>query len=181
MAHTARRMPVTLHPKHNQERLYLIAGIAGVVITLSFSCASPPPQGLGVLHGVIYSSDGQALFGSRITVSDSGGRNHHAYSDIHGRFRIADVSLGSITIAAEHSRHEPLQLEARFIDRSQVLYLRLTDWLQLLEDWQQALEHGHIPEAAALLERLVGLDCPQAVRQHARQIQSWYEQQQEIP
>ncbi|AFG37887.1 carboxypeptidase-like regulatory domain-containing protein [Spirochaeta africana] len=130
-----------------------------------------------ILHGIVFSSGGQALFGAEVRVTDRRGEHHQARADIHGRFRISGIMTGPVVVTVLHQTHEPLQQEVMVADRTQVLYLRLTSWRHLLEAWQASLEQQDISHAETLLIRLHTAGCPAPIFRHAEHIQQLYRKQ----
>lgn len=106
------------------------------------------------LLGMVYDAEGSPVQGVRITLDGKDA----AESDLSGRFIVSGVTRGAHRFGARCEGYETVESEFRFLNRSQVLYLRLHSADQLLSAAERALEAGNIPEAEDALARAGKID-----------------------
>jgi tetratricopeptide (TPR) repeat protein len=91
-------------------------------------------------------------------------------TDINGRFVIDALRRGEHLIAARKEGYEPLEVPLSFEDRTQVLYLRVTSFGQLLREAEEALDRNRYQEADGLLRRAEALDSEDPVGMYLRAV-----------
>jgi tetratricopeptide (TPR) repeat protein len=106
------------------------------------------------LFGMIYDQDNQPCAGVQLTVDGAAG----PLSDIRGRFMVPALSRGRHTVSAARQGSEPLTQSFLFLDRTDVLYLRMTSFGQLLGMAQGALRDLQWGDARALLDRAAKIE-----------------------
>jgi len=101
------------------------------------------------LFGMIYDLDNKPCAGISLTLDGS----RKSTSDIDGRFVLMALKPGAHTLAASGPEYETVQLTFDFRSQTQVLYLKMVSFDQLLAQAQDALDQKRWPDAKALLER----------------------------
>ncbi len=101
------------------------------------------------LFGMVYDADSQPCVGARITVDGRPGPT----TDINGRFGLASLPLGRHRLEVAKEDFEPVSTVFDFVDRKQVLYLKVVSHDQLLRLAEQALQEGKLQDAGDLLRR----------------------------
>lgn len=101
------------------------------------------------LFGMVYDNDNQPCAGVSIIVDGQEG----SVSDINGRFIVADLARGSHKISTSKEGYEVLDVSLEFLNKSQVLYLQIISFDQLLAKAERALEQGDAETAKRMLDR----------------------------
>lgn len=118
------------------------------------------------LVGMVYDLDQKPCAGALITVDGQEGPR----TDINGRFVIAALRRGEHLIKVSKQGYEPLETALSFLDRTQVLYLRLTSLGQLLREAEEALDRRRFQEADDLLRRAEALNAGDPVGMYLRAV-----------
>jgi tetratricopeptide (TPR) repeat protein len=105
------------------------------------------------LAGMVYDGEQRPCAGARLTVDGEEGPR----TDINGRFVIDALERGDHLVVVEKEGFETLEAPFSFVDRTQVLYLRVISQGQLLREAEEALAYGRLQEADGLLERAEAL------------------------
>ena len=131
-------------------------GAASFFIVFALACISCITEkddyrefGTAPLFGMVYDRDNQPCSNVHISVDGE----ERSISDINGRFIIAKLSKGSHTVSAYKERYEPLEISLDFLNKSQVLYLQIISFDQLLAKAEQSLERRDYLATEAALER----------------------------
>ena len=111
------------------------------------------------LYGMVYDADNQPCAGVQVGVDGSAGPQ----TDIRGRFILPEISRGEHTVSAKKSGYETLLVGISFLNRTDVLHLRMTSFGQLLGMAEKSLGEQRWAEAAAFLGRAEKLDPEDAV------------------
>ena len=74
------------------------------------------------LFGMVYDQDNRPCPGARVTVDGEDGPR----TDIDGRFIVQELARGEHVLTVSRAGYERLELVMDFIDRTQVLYLKVT-------------------------------------------------------
>ena len=101
------------------------------------------------LLGMVYDYDNRACSDTLIIIDEI----EEARSDINGRFIIDNLSQGVHLVVAKKDGYETLSFEFDFRNRSQILYLRIISFHQLLKNVEDAIAAREWEEAASLNER----------------------------
>lgn len=135
-----------------------------VAALLTVSCASQKARdGLAFdaapLFGMVYDEENQPCAGVRLSVDGSEG----PLSDLRGRFVVPDLARGEHRLVARKDGYEDLAVSLVFLNRTDVLHLRMTSFDQLLGMAQEALRDARFSDAEASLLRAERLDPSDAV------------------
>ena len=136
----------------------------GIVGALLFSCASrdaadPSRFEKADLFGMIYDEENQPCPGVMLRVDGkSSGPADEPVSDIRGRFVIPGLSRGEHSVTARKVGFEEVSTTILFLNRTDVLFLRMVSFAQLLGKAEKALEERRWGEADDLLARAERLD-----------------------
>lgn len=138
---------------------------------LSSSCVSMREREMrefdrASLSGMIYDLDQKPCAGALLLVDGAPGPR----SDLNGRFTIAALPRGSHDIRVEKEGYEPLETSIEFLERTQVLYLRLTSLDQLLRSAEESLGRQRLQEADERLRRVEALDADNPIGMYLRAI-----------
>jgi len=118
------------------------------------------------LVGMVYDQEQKPCAAAQITVDGKEGPR----SDINGRFVIDALERGDHQIGVSKEGFEPLKTKVSFVDRTQVLYLRVVSFSQLLRQAEEALGRGRFQEADGLLRRAEALDPEDPVGLYLRAV-----------
>jgi tetratricopeptide (TPR) repeat protein len=150
-------------------RLTVILVLA-LVLSLS-SCLSTRERRLrefnsAPLVGMVYDQEQKPCAAALITVDGEVGPR----TDINGRFVIDALERGDHRLGASKEGFEPLEVPLSFVDRTQVLYLRVFSFGQLLRGAEEALDRGKLREADGLLRRAEALNAEDPVGLYLRAV-----------
>jgi len=141
---------------------------------VAVSCASEKARdGLAFeaapLFGMIYDGENQPCGGVRLTVDGSDG----LLSDLAGRFVVPDLARGEHRLVARKDGYEELAIEFAFLDRTDILHLRMTSFDQLLAAARDALRDDRLADAEAALARAERLDPADDVLRYLFALHAW--------
>lgn len=114
------------------------------------------------LYGMLYDYDNKPCFGAEVFVDDS---KKSIQTDISGRFILVDLKKGTHQITVKLDNYEELSISFDFIDRSNILYLKIISFNQLLRLAEETLEEKKYFETDNYLTRAEAIqtDNPVAV------------------
>jgi tetratricopeptide (TPR) repeat protein len=118
------------------------------------------------LIGMVYDGEQKPCAGALITVDGQGG----PLTDINGRFIIDKLERGDHLFEVRKEGFETLEVPLSFVDRTQILYLRVVSHGQLLREAEEALDRRKLQEADRLLRRAVALDPEDPVGLYLRAV-----------
>ena len=149
-------------------RTAMLAALAGAALLFS-SCVSMREQRLrefdrASLPGMIYDLDQKPCAGALVLVDGQPGPR----TDLNGRFTIGALTRGSHDIRVVKEGYEPLETSIEYLDRSQVLYLKVTSHGQLLRMAEEAMGRRQLREADGYLRRAESLDADDPVGNYLR-------------
>lgn len=101
------------------------------------------------LFGMVYNYDNQPCSGALVMIDENEGPR----TDINGRFVIQSVSKGKHQITVTKDGYEKLDFSFEFLNKSQVLYLRMISFNQLLNEIEKSIENRNWKEGEKLIER----------------------------
>ena len=101
------------------------------------------------LFGMVYDNDHQPCSGALLFVDGEKGPS----TDINGRFVIGSLSRGTHRVQVQKEGFEELEVFVDFLNKSQVLYLRVISFNQLLREVEQMLMKKRLLETEELLAR----------------------------
>ncbi len=134
-------------------RALLLALLAAVVLLASCATQKEKQDVLffssAPLMGMIYDDDSQACPGALMVVD---GRNGPV-SDVRGRFVIPDLSRGDHTVVVKKAGYEELTVPVAFYNKTDVLYLHVISFSQLLSKAEASLDERKWDDAAGYLAR----------------------------
>lgn len=144
--------------------------VLALVLSLS-SCVSYREKKLrefssSPLTGMVYDGEQRPCAGALITVDGQGGPR----TDINGRFVIDKLARGDHLLVVEKEGFETLEVPFSFVDRTQILYLRVVSLGQLLREAEEALDRRKLQEADGLLRRAEALDPEDPVGLYLRAV-----------
>jgi tetratricopeptide (TPR) repeat protein len=118
------------------------------------------------LVGMVYDQEQKPCAAAQLTVDGRKGPQ----SDINGRFVIDALERGDHRIGVSKEGFEPLETQVSFVDRTQVLYLRVVSFNQLLRQAEEALDRRKLQEADGLLRRAEALNSEDPVELYLRAV-----------
>jgi tetratricopeptide (TPR) repeat protein len=118
------------------------------------------------LVGMVYDQDQKPCAAAQITVDGREGPR----TDVNGRFLIDALTRGDHRVGVSKEGFEPLEVPVSFTDRTQVLYLRVVSFNQLLRQAEEALDRGRLQEADGLLRRAEALKAEDPVALYLRAV-----------
>jgi tetratricopeptide (TPR) repeat protein len=121
------------------------------------------------LMGMIYDEDSQPCAGAQLLVDGKSG----PITDIRGRFLLPDLARGEHTIAVKKDGYEELSARVVFLNRTDVLYLHVTSFGQLLARAETSLDDRKWDDAAEFLARAEKLKKDDSVLLYLQAILSY--------
>ena len=118
------------------------------------------------LVGMVYDQEQKPCAAALITVDGEEGPR----TDINGRFVIDALARGDHLFKVSKEGFETLEVPLSFVDRTQVLYLRMVSLNQLLREAEEALDRRRLQEADGLLRRAEALDPEDPVGLYLRAV-----------
>ncbi|MBN2323959.1 MAG: carboxypeptidase-like regulatory domain-containing protein [Spirochaetes bacterium] len=134
------------------KRIQAIAG--GILLIALLSCATesgktPYDFKTAPLIGMLYDRENKPCAGASVFIDGI----EKASTDINGRFAVPGVSRGTHTVAVKKEGYEKEEFTFEFLSRSQVVYLRVYSFDQLLDEAEAAIAERSWAEAEDLIER----------------------------
>ncbi len=134
-------------------------GLAGICVLLLFSCVSQKKNDLtferAPLFGMVYDEDNQPCAGVQLSLDGIEG----PATDIRGRFVFADLARGDHALICRKQGYEEFRVTISFLNRTDVLHLRMMSFNQLLARAERALGELKWREAEEYLHRAESLDA----------------------
>jgi hypothetical protein len=121
------------------------------------------------LYGMIYDADNQPCADVQLGVDGSAGPQ----TDIRGRFILPELSRGGHTVSAKKIGYETLLVSITFLNRTDVLHLRMTSFGQLLAMAEKSLGEKRWADAEAFLRRAEKLDPEDSVLRYLLAINAY--------
>jgi tetratricopeptide (TPR) repeat protein len=138
---------------HTRSRIARPLALPFALVVLFASCATTEEDPYDFeeadLHGMIYDHANQPVAGAQIVVHD----RRPEITDLSGRFVLPDLDRGDVVVIATKEGYEPLTATVSFLDRTQVLYLKLWSLADLIERAASELEAGRLAEAGETVAR----------------------------
>jgi tetratricopeptide (TPR) repeat protein len=116
------------------------------------------------LYGMIYDFENRPCSDASVVVDGREGPR----SDINGRFVTHPLSKGEHLITISKEGYETVSLAFDFTRKSQVLYVRIISFGQLLKELEIAIENGEWVEADTLIERAEQIKNDDSVEQYLK-------------
>lgn len=156
------------------------AAVALVLLAMTLiSCASqnytdPNVFNKASLFGMIYDEDNQPCPGVTLSVDgNNSDQKTGLLSDIRGRFVIPDLGRGEHVVVARKEGFEELSVKVLFLNKTDVLFLRMVSFGQLLTSAERALEERKWASADAFLSRAEKLDPGDGVLLYLRAVRAY--------
>jgi tetratricopeptide (TPR) repeat protein len=118
------------------------------------------------LFGMIYDKDNQPCAGVAINIDGTQG----PVTDIRGRFILPDVTRGAHTVVAQKEGFEKLTVTVQFLNKTDVLYLNIMSFSELLTKAENALKEMKWDDADAFLSRAEKLDSEDSIFLYLRAV-----------
>jgi tetratricopeptide (TPR) repeat protein len=118
------------------------------------------------LFGMIYDTENRPCSGARIVVDEKEGPR----SDINGRFVLQSLGRGEHRITVQKEGYETLSISFEFLNKNQVLYLRVVPVEHLLRQAESALADKKLAEAGKLLDRAFKVDPENPVGRYLQSV-----------
>lgn len=150
-------------------RKHATLALALVTVLLVGACLTQREKAMRVfteapLLGMVYDHDQAPCANALIVVDGTDG----PHTDINGRFQTDPIARGEHRVAVRKAGYEELEVSLDFMDRNQVLYLRVVSVDQLLRQAEAALEGKRLGEADAILARAEAVEPGNPVASYLR-------------
>jgi len=137
----------------------MLLGILAVALLGSIAgCASnkesAPNSTSAVLRGMVYNEDRMPVLDMKVSWMENGSTNETTLTDIHGRYLIQDVPYGPVTLQFEKEHYEPLLWSFTFDGPTQVVYVKMANLDELLDDAADNIQKKNWSSAATYLDRV---------------------------
>ncbi len=156
--------------------------IQGAFLLIAVVLAGCASQGSGdgrvfdkaPLFGMMYDEENQPCAGVKLSVDEVANNSDTGLvTDIRGRFMLPDLARGAHSLDAKKEGYEPLNEKILFLNRTDVLFLRMVSFGQLLAKAEKALEERKWDDAEAFLARAGKLDASDSVLQFLRAVKAY--------
>ena len=142
-----------------------------LALLLFFSCATRKPQDLSdfesaPMYGMVYDYENQACADTLIIINEE----RETRSDINGRFIITDLLRGNHQITAKKEGYETISFSLYFTNRSQVLYIRMISFYQLLKNIENEIEAQNWYEVELLMARAEKIKTDDPIQQYLKAV-----------
>ena len=142
-----------------------------LALLLFFSCATRKPQNLSdfesaPMYGMVYDYENQACADTLIIINEE----RETRSDINGRFIITDLLRGNHQITAKKEGYETISFSLYFTNRSQVLYIRMISFYQLLKNIENEIEAQNWYEVELLMARAEKIKTDDPIQQYLKAV-----------
>jgi tetratricopeptide (TPR) repeat protein len=133
-----------------------------VIVLLAFtplagclSTAAHQPQDFAEapLYGMVYDYDNLSCAEAIVIVDEK----EEARSDINGRFVVTTLPRGHHQVIVRKDGYEDCRIGFEFLNRTQVLYVRIISASQLMRQVEGALEQKDLARARQLLDRTLAV------------------------
>ena len=157
-------------------RLVLIFLLSGLLMA---GCASEGKNDARTfekapLFGMMYDEENQPCAGVKVSVDGAANDNDTGLvTDIRGRFMLPALSRGEHSLVAFKEGFERLTVKILFLNRTDVLFLRMVSFGQLLAKAEKALEERKWDEAELSLARAEKLDAGDSVLRFLRAVKAY--------
>jgi hypothetical protein len=126
------------------------------------------------LFGMMYDEENQPCAGVKLAVDGVASESDTGFvTDIRGRFMLPALSHGEHSLVATKEGFEQLTVKVLFLSRTDVLFLRMVSFGQLLAKAEKALEERKWDDAESLLARAEKLDAGDSVLQFLRAVKAY--------
>jgi hypothetical protein len=141
---------------------------AGLIVSscATFGTADPAEFDAAPLLGMVYDTVNQPVAGATVTV----GQEPAGMTDIGGRFVLAELSRGEHEVAIQKTGYETTAVRVSFLNRTQVLYVKLVSFDTLLERAESALDRRKWVDAKEYLDRAGAIDPEDPLLRFSRAI-----------
>lgn len=124
------------------------------LLLILISCATARKENLyefieAPLFGMVYDYDNQPCADVQTVIDGKPG----PATDINGRFAIDSLTRGKHTIVLSKEGYEERLVSFEFLNKSQILYLRVISFNQILREIEKAIEGDKWEEGESLFER----------------------------
>jgi tetratricopeptide (TPR) repeat protein len=146
-----------------------------VAVALVASCAtSNQAYEKAPLFGMIYDEDNQPCVGVLLSLDGGAGKEESGpMTDIRGRFVLPEVGRGQHVLVARKDGYEELSLKVTIMNRTDVLFLRMISFSQLLAGAEKAIEERKWDQAEAFLGRAGKLDSGDSVLLYLQAVKAY--------
>lgn len=126
------------------------------------------------LFGMIYDEDNQPCAGVVLSLDGVAGKEESGpMTDIRGRFVLPEVGRGQHVLVARKEGYEELSLKVTIMNRTDVLFLRMISFSQLLASAEKAIEERKWDQAEVFLGRAGRLDSGDAVLLYLQAVKAY--------
>lgn len=143
-------------PKIRARRRCSLCRLPVILLLLAGGCAThkaPFAFDRAPLFAMVHDSDGVPVGGAEISADGS----RVAVSDSGGRAVIPELARGSHTVVVTREGYEEIRTTFAFENQNQLLYLRLTSFQHLLARLEKTIKEGEWRLATDLLRRVEGV------------------------
>jgi hypothetical protein len=133
---------------------FLAVAVLGSIAGCASNKGSTPNSTSAVLRGMVYNEDRMPVLDMKVSWIQGGSVNQTTLTDIHGRYLIPDMPYGTVTLQFEKDRYEPLLWTFTFDGPTQVVYVKMANMDELLDDAADDIQKKNWTSAASYLERV---------------------------
>jgi len=136
-------------------------------LSLSVACASSAHEGItatsAVLRGMVYNENRAPVGDATVSLMGKDGVIASTRSDVRGRYILSGVNFGKVTLHFSKPDYESLDWSFTFDAPAQVVYVRMVDLSELLDDAADSIQKRAWDSATSSLKRIRALDPENSV------------------
>jgi hypothetical protein len=130
--------------------------VGGLLVSAcaTFGTQDPTEFDTAPLLGMVYDTVNQPVAGAQVAVHEG----PEAVTDIGGRFVLPGLSRGEHRVFVRKAGYETTEVSVAFLNRTQVLYVKLVSFDALLQRAERGLSRRKWAEAEKYLDRAAAID-----------------------
>jgi|GEM_PF-4758530 len=133
---------------------FLAVAVLGSITGCASNKESLPNSTSAVLRGMVYNEDRMPVLDMKVSWIEAGSTTETTLTDIHGRYLIPDVPYGTVTLRFEKDHYEPLLWTFTFDGPTQVVYVKMANLDELLDEAADNIQKKNWTSAASYLDRV---------------------------
>jgi tetratricopeptide (TPR) repeat protein len=151
-------------------RHFALALAVMLAAALALGCATTKASGStttkAALRGMVYNEERMPVQDVAIAFMDHDKERATTKTDVHGRFVLPDVPFGKVTIKLTKESFEALSWSFSFESPTQIVYAKMIDLSELLDDSADAIQKRDWATTKACLDRAMKIEPDNVIAQY---------------